>query len=124
VPSILILAEVSEPIVELCSGLTRKGYDCSISPVGEDEKAPDLVLVETDSFKMKTLSQGIKRDINLPIIALVHREMLDVVNTHLGIDDFVIQPYDLIELELRIKRLLHKTRSVDSSELSNRPDQI
>ena len=63
-----------------------------MSPVGEDmiaqfaEKTPDLVLVETDSFKMKTLSQGIKRDTNLPIIALVHREMLDVVDTHLGMN--------------------------------------
>ena len=121
--SILILAEKNKPIVELCSELVRKGYDCSISPVGEDimaqfaAKSPDLVLMETDSFKMKTLSQEIKRDINLPIIALVHRKMLEAVDTHLGIDDFVIQPYDVIELELRIKRLLHKTRSMDSSEL-------
>jgi len=121
--SILILAEENKQIAELCSGLVRKGYDCSISPVGEAimaqfaEKTPDLVLMETDSFKMKTLSQGIKRDTNLPIIALVHRKMLEAVDTHLGIDDFVIQPYDVIELELRIKRLLHKTRSMDSSEL-------
>jgi DNA-binding response OmpR family regulator len=121
--SILILAEKNKPIVELCSELVRKGYDCSISPVGEDimaqfaEKAPDLVLVETDSFKMKTLSKGLKGDINLPIIALVHRKMLEAVDTHLGIDDFVIQPYDVIELELRIKRLLHKTRNIASSEL-------
>ena len=82
------------------------------------EKTPDLVLVETDSFKMKTLSQGIKRDTNhLPIIALVHREMLDVVDTHLGIDDFVIQPYDVSEVELRVKRLLRRTKNLESGEL-------
>jgi len=45
VPSILILAEVSEPIVELCSGLTRKGYDCSISPVGEDIMVQQKVMI-------------------------------------------------------------------------------
>jgi len=122
--SILIIAEENRAIAELCSGLTQKGFDCSIIPTGEDviaqlaETSPDLVLVETDSYsRMKTLSQGIKREKNLPIIALVPRETLDVIDTHLGIDDFVIQPYHVSELELRIKRLLHRTRNIDSGEL-------
>ena len=122
--SILIIAEKNQAIVELCSGLARKDLDYSITPVKEDvivplvEKEPDLVLVETDSYsRMKTLAQVIKREKNLPIIALVSKETLDVVDTHLGIDDFVIQPYNVSELELRIKRLLHGSKSTDSDEL-------
>jgi DNA-binding response OmpR family regulator len=121
--SILIIADKNQALTELGSELTQKGFDCMIAPVGEDvmakfaEKAPDLVLVETDSSKMKALSQIIKQERNLPIIALVSSETLDAVGTHMGIDDFVIQPYNVNEMELRIKRLLHRTRIVDSGEL-------
>ena len=121
--SILVIAEESKAVTELCLELTQKGHDCYIIPVEEDviaqlcEKAPDVVLVETDSYSVNTLSQRIKREEKLPIISLVPREALDVIDTHLGIDDFVIQPYDVSEVELRIKRLLHRTKSLESGEL-------
>ena len=121
--SVLIIAEENRVIAELCSELIQKGYACSTTPVEEDiitlltEKAPDVVLVETDNYSVKTLSQRIKREKMLPIISLVPTEALDVIDAHLGIDDFVTQPYDVNEVELRIKRLLHRTKSLDSGEI-------
>jgi DNA-binding response OmpR family regulator len=54
---------------------------------------------------------------SLPIIALIEREILPDVDGYLNmIDDFVIRPYDLRELNLRVERLLRKTRQADSGE--------
>ena len=74
-------------------------------------------MIETDSYSVNTLSQRIKREKKLPIISLVSTEALDVIDTHLGIDDFVTPPYDVNEVELRITRLLHRTKSPDSGDL-------
>jgi len=66
---------------------------------------------------MTELSQRLKRERQLPIIALVNKETLNSFDVNLNIDDFVIKPCDVTELELRVKRLLHRTSNTDSGEL-------
>ena len=71
--SVLIIAEENRVITELRSGLIQKGFACSIVSDKEKkitqltEKPPDLVLVEIDNPKMKTLFPRIKREKNLLI---------------------------------------------------------
>lgn len=122
--SIFIIAEESKAVTELSSGLTRNGFACTIASNGKElieqvaEQAPDLVLVEMNGrSEIRELSRRIKQERHLPIIFLVGPEMLDSVDDHLDIDDFVIKPCDVRELTLRVKRLLQRTSNPDSSEL-------
>lgn len=121
---ILIVAEGNEAITELFSGLAQNGFTCSINSNGKGiieqviEQCPDLVLVATDSHsRIGELSQGIKQAKPLPIIALARLETLDSLNGHLDVDDFVIEPYDVRELTLRVNRLLKKNGNTNSGEL-------
>ncbi len=48
---------------------------------------------------------------------MIDREMLNNSNGHLNLmDDFITKPYDLREVEIRVKRLLYKTNTADSDE--------
>ena len=125
---LLIIAQVSEALAGLSSGLIRNGFACSILSHGNGlmgqitAESPDLILVETDGHwvnsRMWQLAERMKQGRPLPIIALVGRDTLDSIDGHLDVDDFLISPYDTKELVLRIKRLLnHRTESVDRSEL-------
>ena len=130
-PNLLIIAQESKELTRLHSGLAQSGFACSVTPNGDDvveqliEQAPDLVLVEMNGpSEMRELSQRIKQERRLPIIFLVGREMLDSVDGHLDIDDFVIKPCDVRELSLRVKRLLRRTSNPDSSELLRCADLV
>ncbi len=123
--SVCIIADDSRKIEALFKGLTQRGYACAIASNGGEaisqvaEKSPDLVLLESTSHsRIKELSHAIKRETNLPIIVLIHKEMLSNVDGHLDlIDDFVFEPYDLRELELRIRRLLRRRSDAENDEI-------
>lgn len=124
--SVFIIAEESQRIKDLRSGLTQRGFTCSIAPDGEKltkpvaEPAPDLVLVEIgghSAASRRELPQRIKRDRHLPIIALIDKVSLDSLDGNLHIDDFVFTPCDVTELALRVNRLLQRTNNRDSGEL-------
>ncbi len=124
--SVFIIAEETERIKDLRSGLTRRGFACSIAPNGEKltkpvtEPAPDLVLVEIgghSAASIRELPQRIKQDRHLPIIALIDKVSLDSLDDNLHIDDFVFTPCDVTELALRVKRLLQRTNDTDGGEL-------
>ena len=122
---IFIIARDGKDREELYLSLVQKGYGCLIARNEEEvvneiaEQDPALVLVADSSHShISGLAREIKQMRSLPIIALIEREMLTDVDGHLNlIDDFVVQPYDLRELKLRVKRLLHKTEQMDNGEL-------
>ena len=124
--STFVIAEADKTVTELRLELIQNGFACLIASDGREvieevtEQAPDLVLVEMDGYSansgIRELCQRIKLERHLPIIALVSRERLDGLDGDPNIDDFVIKPYDVRELVLRVKRLLHRTSNIDSSE--------
>lgn len=129
--SISIIAEEGKRAKELDAELSKMGFACLVIPYGEDtvkrltEQAPDLVMVEIDArFAIQELSRKLKQEKQLPIIALVNREMLDSIEATPDIDDFILQPCDVKELVLRAKRLLPKTGHRDSSELISCDDLV
>ena len=130
--SILLIAEKNKAATELHLRLTESGFICSLSCDGDKaveqvaEQAPDLVLVEVNSrSRVPELSQQIKQGKHPPVIALVQPGFLDNVDGHLAsVDDFVVAPYNLPELELRIKRLLHEDTNTDADELIRHGDLI
>jgi len=127
VSRLLIVAQETEALAGLCSGLIRDGFACSVISPGNGlvEKiatySPDLVMLETDGSSanagIRELTQRVKQEVSLPIIALVAREKLDGIDGHIEVDDFLLSPYDAKELLLRIKRLLDGTSNIDSGEL-------
>ena len=124
---LLMVAQETEALAGLCSGLICDGFACSVISHGNDlvEKiatyCPDLVMLETDGSSanagIRELTQRVKQEVSLPIIALVAREKLDGIDGHIEVDDFLLSPYDAKELLLRIKRLLDGTSNIDSREL-------
>ncbi len=123
--SVCIITDDSGKIEALFKGLIQRGYACAITSDGDEaisqvvEKSPDLVLLESNSYsRIKELSHAIKRETNLPIIVLIHQEMLSNVDGYLDlIDDFIFEPYDLRELELRIRRLLRRRSDAENDEI-------
>ncbi len=130
--SILLIAEKNKAATELHSRLAESGFVCSLSCDGDKavgqvtEQAPDLVLVEVNSrSRVPELSQQIKQGKHPPVIALVQPGFLDNVDGHLaGVNDFIVAPYNLPELEVRIKRLLHGATNTDADELNRCGDLV
>jgi len=85
------------------------------------EQAPDLIVLEIKGRRdsgMAELPQKIKRERQLPVIALINRGIIDRPDIDLkAVDDFVIEPGDTSELVLRIRRLLHNIGSTRSNEV-------
>ena len=95
---LLIIAQKTEALAGLCSRLIRDGFTCSTIPHGNGmaEKIavhrPDLILMETDGSSANAgildLTQRMKQEGSLPIIALVARDKLDSIDGHIHVDDF------------------------------------
>jgi len=110
---------------ELRSRIAEEGFSCYLACSGEEatrqaaRQAPDLVLFEADGrTSLPELYRGNKPRKNPPVIALVSPGFLDHVNGHLDdVDDFVLLPGNLRELELRIKRLLCQNTQGDSDQV-------
>jgi DNA-binding response OmpR family regulator len=124
---VFIIANESEQVRGLSSGLAQRGFICSTASHDEKavekvtEQAPDLVLVNIDglstSSEVKHLLQRIKQERHLPVIALIPKQMLDGLEPGLDMDDFVVEPWDATEVALRAKQVLWQTNNVDSKEL-------
>jgi len=124
---LLIIAQESTTQGGLYMSLVKSGFACSV--ISKDNEImeqvscqpPDLVLVEIGEHapdsRIWELIQGIKQQRHLPTIALVSEDMLDSINGHHDLDDFLTSPYYIKELVLRINRLLCRTRDIDNNEL-------
>lgn len=120
---ILILAKVSEIIKSLANGLTRKGYICEVvSDEGDlaNRESTEILLIETENEQndpeLRDLITRIKQDRRIIIILLVEKETLRFMDVGFSVDDFVLKPYDIDELTVRIKRLLQRSQPIKESE--------
>ncbi len=124
---LMIIAPESKTLIGLFSELIQNDFNLSIvsqvNGIAEKIKAqpPDMILWEVDGhLSASTTGQLIsemKRQRFLPTIALATRDNIDSIDGDLDVDDFLISPYDVKELLLRIKRLLKRTRDVEKDHL-------
>ena len=124
---LLIVANKSKSITELSSALTRKGHNCSILPYEKSliekiiEKPPDLMLLEIDKHisnpEIQELIQDIKQDRLTPIVTLSTMGISTPTDLYLKVDDFLINPFTISELELRIQRILQRNNIINSADL-------
>jgi len=126
----LIIALEIEKMAGLANNLTRNGVACSVISHNNGVREavisqhPDIILPETyeqlPNSQTREMIKMLKKERQLPVIALVPREMLNTIDGHLDTDDFITSPYDAKELVLRINRLLYKGKSKDSDEVIKR----
>lgn len=124
-PKVLVVDD--EPkilkIVEHC--LIREGYEVITALDGRQaieqflRLEPDLVILDlmlphVDGFQV---CRTIRETSSIPIIILsVRNEELDkILGFNLGVDDYLTKPFSPVELCLRVKALLRRTRQEQSA---------
>ena len=121
---ILIITKDINRIKDLVSGLSQNGFICATAVDIVDavrnatDQRIDLVLVEMSMAPTWTESewkqlQRIESPRPLPIIILLSGEIVNIVDSYPDIADFIVEPWDLSEMEIRIKRALKRTIDLD-----------
>jgi DNA-binding response OmpR family regulator len=124
---VLIVADGSERVRELSLGLAEKGFLCSIA-FAEDERlkdvgalSADLVVIAVDGAapgsQMRNLPQRLKEKTRLPVVTLLSNESLDVLDSAVAVDDFVMEPWNANEVVARVKRILQRKPNEDNKDL-------
>lgn len=131
---IFIIANESPQVRKLRSELAQGGFSCLVAPYNDKaieqlaKQAFDSVFFNMEDQRIgaeaRELSQRIKQERNIPIIALVPREKLDNLDTSISIDDFVVEPWEATEVIARIKRILRQKESIDSEEITKCGDLV
>jgi DNA-binding response OmpR family regulator len=124
---VFIIANESEQAKKLRSELAQRGLDCLIVPhnAGSAEKIlgqhPGVMLLDADEAKFGSeaweLAQRMRQEMNISLIALIPREKLNGFDFSIGIDDFVVKPWEASEVTARIKRILRQKVGLESEDI-------
>ena len=119
--NIILIARHNDERTKLCSELNKQGFQCSTT-TGEDalgqiaENAAGLLLVEfTGLHDIEDLCRYIRKEKDLPIIALVSLDKLDSLEGL--VDDFVVKPFNNKELVTRIKHLVKRDSDISTEQI-------
>jgi DNA-binding response OmpR family regulator len=124
---VLIVADGSERVRELSLGLAEKGFLCSIASA-EDGRlkdvgtlSVDLVVIAVDRVspgsETRNLTQKLKERTRLPVVALLSNECLDILDSAVDVDDFVMEPWNANEVIARVRRILQRKPNEDNKDL-------
>jgi DNA-binding response OmpR family regulator len=132
----LIIAKDTTEIRELNSELTRMGFACSVTNNGSNfsnrltKQAYDVLLVDIDGSSASDQPESmleqlreLRITINLPAIALISGKELSRLDWNLGIDDFVVKPWNISEIVTRAKRVIKQTK-IQGSDLIKHSDLV
>ncbi len=104
-------AELREVLAHHDLKLSFSAYTGLIQVIASEK--PEVLLLETgEQFPRPETWESIrklKRERNLPVLALISRDRLGKIETDPDIDDFLVTPYDSGELFLRINQLLSRS---------------
>jgi DNA-binding response OmpR family regulator len=116
--NILLSAEDSDRLRELRTRLMRDGFAVSITPKRDDlsaitaANAPQLLVVELDGWNdtapWDLLAERLEKV--PPVLAIAPRPRLPYLVSDAAIDDFILKPYEVDELYVRVKRLASKLK--------------
>jgi DNA-binding response OmpR family regulator len=125
----LLLVEDDPDLAQgLSAALTRAGF--SVDRVADGESAVDalgaqrydlmlldLGLPRSDGFDV--LRRARARKLNLPVLILTARDALQdrVLGLDLGADDYLTKPFELAELEARVRALIRRSAGNAAPEL-------
>ncbi len=130
---VLVLANHNEGISRLVSSLEELGYYPTLVSAPESlldrvmEERPDVLLMEfgiLDPTGLKELVSACKSATQPLIVGLLSISQLKAFDPNLGMDDFVLSPYQPLEVASRLKHLLWKTLGPDISEVLKAGDLV
>jgi len=121
-PTRILVVDDEPPIVNMLAyNLKQANYDVLIARDGEEalqqarREQPDLIILDIMLPKMDGLDvcRTLRRERDVPIIMLTARddEIDRVVGLELGADDYVVKPFSVRELMVRVKNVLRRTNS-------------
>jgi DNA-binding response OmpR family regulator len=118
---------IAEPII---ARLTRQGYELHWFRSRNDaEKAllelvPDLALIDVhlldgEDAGFKFLQNVRKSGLTMPILMVTARDTVEdrILGLDLGADDYLPKPFDLAEVDARIRALLRRNSEVKENKL-------
>ncbi len=122
----ILIVDDEAPIIDMLSyNLRRANYEVLIAWDGEEaldiarRQQPDLIVLDLMLPKLDGLDvcRTLRRERDVPIIMLTARdEEIDrVVGLELGADDYVVKPFSVRELLVRIKNVLRRTQGSQSA---------
>jgi len=124
---VLIVADGNGRVGALSLGLAGKGFLCSIASSDDGRLkdvgtlSVDLVVIAVDGAapgsEIRNLPQRLKDKTRLPVVTLLSKESLDVLDSTVDVDDFVMEPWDTDEVTTRIRRILHRRPDADNKDL-------
>src|SRR5512136_1882509 len=126
---VLIVADGDGRVGALSLGLAEKGFLCSIASSDDGRLkdvgtlSVDLVVIAVDGAapgsEMRSLPQRLKEKTRLPVITLLSNESLDVLDSAVDVDDFVMEPWNAEEVVARVRRILQlKPGEVNNDRMS------
>jgi len=115
----ILIVDDEPPIVDvLAYNLGRANYQVLIARDGEEALAlarreqPDLIILDLMLPRLDGLEvcRALRRERDVPIIMLTARdaEVDRVVGLELGADDYVVKPFSVRELMVRVKNVLRR----------------
>jgi two-component system, OmpR family, alkaline phosphatase synthesis response regulator PhoP len=117
-PNVLLIVKEVETGKKLQNELAERGFAAAIATNRDKiierviRESPELVMVEMNGFASQSVLHELthtgKIKSKMPIMALVNVDSLTQPGDFLGVDDFVLRPYDIKELTFRAKRLLQR----------------
>lgn len=132
--TILIVEDEPNLLAALQYSLKQEGYTALTATDGEiglrmaTSLSPDLVILDVmlpslDGFEVCRI---IRRESGVPILMLTARseEVDRVVGLELGADDYVTKPFSMRELLARVRNLLRRTSSPQTSDFAGRHEII
>jgi DNA-binding response OmpR family regulator len=129
---VFIIANESEQAKRLRAELVKSGFDCLITPRNNETieritgQSTGVMLLDADEATFDSeaweQAQQIKQEKQIPLIALSSRDKLNGLDSR--IDDFVVKPYEVNEITVRIKRILKQKGSMDSEDIIRCGDLI
>ncbi|HEY4711423.1 MAG TPA: response regulator transcription factor [Dehalococcoidia bacterium] len=122
-----IIANESDQARKLKAELAQRGLDCLVVPHNDGAieqiagQSPGVMLLDTDEATFGSevweLTQRIRQERQIPLIALISREKFNGLHSSTSIDDFVVKPWEATEVTARIKRILRQKERIDSEDI-------
>jgi DNA-binding response OmpR family regulator len=119
-PARILVVDDEPPIVNMLAyNLKQANYEVLIARDGEEalrqarQEQPDLIILDIMLPKLDGLEvcRMLRRERDVPIIMLTARddEIDRVVGLELGADDYVVKPFSVRELMVRVKNVLRRS---------------
>jgi DNA-binding response OmpR family regulator len=125
---ILVIDDEIDLLDVLKDNLELHGYHVSCARDGKEalnqlsQRVPDLVILDLNlpDIDGVQLCQQLRKEITAPIIMLTARDRVSdkVLGLEIGADDYLVKPFDILELIARIKACLRRSKKIFSAKVA------